>query len=162
MQVRMSVLANTVGKWVSSTWSRKTILWDYASFGRTGAAVPVPDATIEMVFTKDNAAVNGFNRWLINGTAFSMERMQPVFTVQRGKRYRVKMRNASDDIHPMHLHRHTFELTKIAGRSTSGVLKDVVMLGGYQDWNWISPRTTPGSRYLIATCSSTWITDSWR
>ena len=43
------------------------------------------------------------------------------------------MRNASDDIHPIHLHRHTFELTKVAGQPTSGVRKDVVMVGGYQE-----------------------------
>jgi FtsP/CotA-like multicopper oxidase with cupredoxin domain len=43
------------------------------------------------------------------------------------------MRNASDDIHPIHLHRHTFELTKYAGQSTAGVHKDVVMVGGYQE-----------------------------
>jgi FtsP/CotA-like multicopper oxidase with cupredoxin domain len=42
------------------------------------------------------------------------------------------MANASDDIHPVHLHRHTFELSSIAGQPTAGVLKDVVMLGGYQ------------------------------
>lgn len=48
------------------------------------------------------------------------------------RRYRLQMRNASDDIHPVHLHRHSFELTKIAGRATAGILKDVVMLGGYQ------------------------------
>ena len=29
----------------------------------------------------------------------------------------------------MHLHRHTFELTKVEGRATSGVLKDVVVVG---------------------------------
>ena len=43
------------------------------------------------------------------------------------------MRNASDDIHPIHLHRHSFELTSVAGQKTSGVLKDVVMVGGYQE-----------------------------
>jgi len=42
------------------------------------------------------------------------------------------MRNASDDIHPVHLHRHSFELTRIAGQTTAGVIKDVVMLGGCQ------------------------------
>jgi FtsP/CotA-like multicopper oxidase with cupredoxin domain len=40
---------------------------------------------------------------------------------------------ASDDVHPIHLHRHSFELTRIAGKPTSGVMKDVVMLGGYQE-----------------------------
>jgi FtsP/CotA-like multicopper oxidase with cupredoxin domain len=43
------------------------------------------------------------------------------------------MRNASDDIHPIHLHRHSFELTRTAGQPISGVMKDVVMLGGYQE-----------------------------
>ncbi|MFE4255524.1 multicopper oxidase domain-containing protein [Streptomyces sp. NPDC056910] len=34
--------------------------------------------------------------------------------------------------HPLHLHRHTFEVTHIAGTPTHGLRKDVVMLGGYQ------------------------------
>jgi FtsP/CotA-like multicopper oxidase with cupredoxin domain len=53
--------------------------------------------------------------------------------VQQGKRYRIHMRNASDDIHPIHLHRHIFELTSVVGMRTSGVMKDVLMLGGYQE-----------------------------
>jgi len=28
--------------------------------------------------------------------------------VHEGRRYRLKFRNASDDIHPLHLHRHSF------------------------------------------------------
>ena len=59
--------------------------------------------------------------------------MQPMFRVQQGKGYRLRMRNASDDIHPIHLHRHSFELTRVAGQAVSGVVKDVVMLGGYQE-----------------------------
>ena len=59
--------------------------------------------------------------------------MEPMYRLHQGKRYRLRMQNASDDIHPVHLHRHSFELTKIAGQSTAGVLKDVVMLGGYQE-----------------------------
>jgi FtsP/CotA-like multicopper oxidase with cupredoxin domain len=54
------------------------------------------------------------------------------FHLKQGKRYRLRMRNASDDIHPIHLHRHSFELTNLAGTRTAGVMKDVVMLGGYQ------------------------------
>jgi FtsP/CotA-like multicopper oxidase with cupredoxin domain len=46
---------------------------------------------------------------------------------------RPKIRNASDDIHPLHLHRRSFELTRIAGKPTAGVIKDVVMLGGFQE-----------------------------
>jgi FtsP/CotA-like multicopper oxidase with cupredoxin domain len=69
----------------------------------------------------------------VNGEAFSMRTMTPSITVHEGRRYRLKFRNASDDIHPLHLHRHSFELTRFAGRATSGVVKDVVMLGGFQE-----------------------------
>ena len=51
--------------------------------------------------------------------------------LRKGRRYRLRMRNASDDIHPVHLHRHTFEVTRFAGQATSGVMKDVVMVPGY-------------------------------
>ena len=62
-----------------------------------------------------------------------MEMVEPMLRLTQGRRYRLRMRNASDDIHPIHLHRHSFELTRVGGKSTSGVMKDVVMLGGYQE-----------------------------
>jgi FtsP/CotA-like multicopper oxidase with cupredoxin domain len=109
--------------------------WDYTRFGKAGTTATAPDETIEMLFAKDNAAEEGFNRWTINGTAFPMHSgVAPAsFHLHEGKRYRVRMRNASDDIHPIHLHRHSFELTKVGGKLTAGILKDVVMLGGYQE-----------------------------
>ena len=86
-----------------------------------------------MTFAKRNAADHGFNLWTVNGDPFSMEKMEPKFKLKHGKRYRWRMRNASDDVHPMHVHRLSFELTKFAGKPTSGLIKDVVMLGGYQE-----------------------------
>jgi FtsP/CotA-like multicopper oxidase with cupredoxin domain len=86
-----------------------------------------------MTFTKRNAAERGFNLWAINGAVFSGDSMKPAFHLREGKRYRLRMRNASDDIHPIHLHRHSFELTKLAGQTSAGVMKDVVMVGGYQE-----------------------------
>jgi FtsP/CotA-like multicopper oxidase with cupredoxin domain len=55
------------------------------------------------------------------------------FHLREGRRYRIHMHNASDDIHPVHLHRHSFELASIAGKPAAGILKDVLMLGGYQE-----------------------------
>ena len=109
--------------------------WNYMRFAKPGATAPSPDESIEMTFAKDNAAEEGFNRWTINGTAYPMmEHMAPPsYHLKQGKRYRIRMRNASDDIHPIHLHRHSFELTSIAGKPTAGILKDVVMLNGYQE-----------------------------
>ncbi len=59
--------------------------------------------------------------------------MEPMFQLSLGKRYRLRLRNASYDIRPMHLHRHSFELTKIAGKPTGSLFKDVAVLGGYQE-----------------------------
>lgn len=108
--------------------------WSYARFAKPGATAITPDQTFEMTFVKDNAAEDGFNRWTINGVAYPMSGQETpaTFHLRQSKRYRIKMRNASDDIHPIHLHRHIFELTSLNGKPTSGVMKDVVMLGGYQ------------------------------
>ena len=108
--------------------------WSYARFAKPGATAPEPDETIDMTFAKDNAAEDGFNRWTINGVAYPMSNMMAPasFHLKQGRRYRLRMRNASDDIHPVHLHRHSFEIVSIAGKPTAGILKDVLMLGGYQ------------------------------
>jgi FtsP/CotA-like multicopper oxidase with cupredoxin domain len=88
-----------------------------------------------MTFRKENAAAEGFNRWTINGLAYAMTEKQNPASVHlaRGRRYRLHLRNASDDVHPIHLHRHSFELTNLAGQPAAGIMKDVVMLGGYQE-----------------------------
>ena len=135
----MGIVIEYAGQTGKPQWHKpEPFHWDYARFAKPGATATKPDEVIEMIFAKENAADHGFNRWTINGTAFSMQdrkplTSKPLFKLHQGRRYRLRMRNASDDIHPMHLHRHSFELTKIAGRATAGILKDVVMLGGYQE-----------------------------
>jgi len=117
----------------------KPFHWDYAKFGSLQAKAAEPDETIEMLFTKRNAAEHGFNLWAINDIVFpsgdmdAVNRMGAAYRLRQGKRYRLRMRNATDDIHPIHLHRHSFELTKLAGIASAGVIKDVVMVGGYQE-----------------------------
>jgi FtsP/CotA-like multicopper oxidase with cupredoxin domain len=122
--------------------------WDYRLFADPHRQPQPPDHTIEMLFAKDNAADHGFNRWTINGTAFDMKTMPVSWRLQRGHRYRLRMRNASDDIHPMHLHRHIFELTRIGGSPTAGVHKDVAMLGGYQTMDVDFTADQPGLSLL--------------
>ncbi len=107
--------------------------WNYAWFGHPSLVTPPPDQVIEMTFRKDNAALNGFSRWTINDVAFDERSMASMFKLKQGLRYRLRMRNASDDIHPVHLHRHSFELVSVGGQPTGGVIKDVAMLGGYQE-----------------------------
>jgi FtsP/CotA-like multicopper oxidase with cupredoxin domain len=42
------------------------------------------------------------------------------------------------------LHRHSFELRSIGGKPTAGVIKDVVMLGGYQELAFDFVADNPG------------------
>jgi FtsP/CotA-like multicopper oxidase with cupredoxin domain len=130
----MGIVVEYPGKSGKPQWiAPKKFSWNYAQFGNGGGAQPAPDQTFEMTFAKQNAAADGFNLWTINGIAFSEQHMPPMFRVTQGKRYRLRMRNESDDIHPIHLHRHSFDLTRVAGQPVSGVRKDVAMLGGYQE-----------------------------
>ena len=97
--------------------------WDYTAFGRQ-ASVPEPDGTFPLTFEKIPGGRGGYNRWTINGK--SWPDTNPLFTAERGKRYRLVMSNNSGDTHPVHLHRHTFEVTKIGQKPTAGLMKDTL------------------------------------
>jgi FtsP/CotA-like multicopper oxidase with cupredoxin domain len=126
-------------------WSKpKPYRWDYSLFGKLNGAPAVPDETIEFVIVKHNAALGGFNQWTLNGEAFSMDTMKPMYRITPGRRYRLKFRNASDDIHPLHLHRHSFELVRVGGKPVAGVIKDVVMLAGFQEAEFDFVADNPG------------------
>ncbi|NVN10887.1 multicopper oxidase family protein [Nguyenibacter vanlangensis] len=141
----MGIVVEYAGMTGSPQWTRpQPFRWDYARFGRPDAMPPPPDETIEILIVKQNGALNGFNRWTLNGRAFSMDTKQPAYTLHRGRRYRCTFRNASDDIHPLHLHRHSFELTHIGGKPTAGLIKDVVMLGGFQELSFDFTADNPG------------------
>ena len=141
----MGIVVEYAGQKGKPHWVEpKPFRWDYSRFGKTNAPPASPDETIEVTIVKHNAVLNGFNQWTLNGEAFSMDTMKPMYTVYNERRYRLKFRNASDDIHPLHLHRHSFELTRIGGKPTADVIKDVVMLGGFQELEFDFVADNPG------------------
>ena len=141
----MGIVVEYAGAKGKPQWAKpKPFRWDYTRFGNPNAAAAAPDDTIEMTIVKHNGALQGFNQWTLNGQAFSMETMKPMHTVHEGRRYRLKFRNASDDIHPLHLHRHSFELVRVGGKPTAGLIKDVVMLNGFQEVKFDFVADNPG------------------
>ena len=74
------------GQWTAPPKSR----WDYTKFAKPGATSPAPDETFEMIFAKDNAAVEGFNRWTINGNAYPTAGAMapPAFHLREGRHHR--------------------------------------------------------------------------
>jgi FtsP/CotA-like multicopper oxidase with cupredoxin domain len=101
--------------------------WDYTIFG-TNAPHPAPDQTIDMVFEKVPGGPNGINHWLVNGKEYPHERE---FLLRQGRRYRLVFHNRSDDSHPLHIHRHLFELVELNGKPTAGIKKDTVIVPAF-------------------------------
>ena len=125
----LGVVVEYAGKHGPPQWvDSKKAVWDYTIFGRAEGTSPAPQQTIEMVFEKIPGGAGKFNSWLVNGKPYPHERE---FVLEKGVRYRLVMRNRSDDAHPMHLHRHLWELAEINGKKTAGVIKDTVIVPYY-------------------------------
>jgi len=99
--------------------------WDYSIFGTGVSSSPPPEQTIELIFEKIPGGAGKFNLWLVNGKPYPHERE---FVLHQGARYRLVMRNRTDDAHPMHLHRHLWEITEVNGKKSAGVMKDTVIV----------------------------------
>ncbi len=100
-------------------------IWDYTAFGHSRAAAE-PDARVPLVFKE----VQSSHHWTINGKSFP--KTSPIL-VKANRRYRLIFDNQSADPHPVHLHRHTFELIRVADKPTAGILKDVVMVPAWKE-----------------------------
>ena len=126
-------------QWVA----QPNVFWDYTKFGRPigpsdssigvagtagGAGGKAPPHVIDMVFEKIPGGSRPFNLWTINGKPYPHERE---FVLQHGQRYRINFRNRTDDSHPVHLHRHLFELIDVNGKATRGIMKDTVIVPLY-------------------------------
>ncbi|MGP0092922.1 MAG: multicopper oxidase family protein [Xanthobacteraceae bacterium] len=97
--------------------------WDYSAFGASSERAE-PDQRIELRFDKIPGGRGGYNRWTINGK--SWPDTNPMLVVQKGKRYRLAMTNNSGDNHPVHLHRHTFEVMSVGDKHMPGLMKDTL------------------------------------
>ena len=120
----LGIVIEYAGKKGAPVWKDPTpSTWDYTQFANSQVA-PNPDDSFTLTF-RDIGPLNGskFDTWTINNK--SWPQIDPL-TVQKGKRYRLVFRNGSGDQHPLHLHRHTFEVTRIGDKQISGLRKDVI------------------------------------
>ena len=104
---------------------RPSCTWDYRIFGDQNAATRTPDVTIPLVFTSRFKGHGALDQWMINGKSYPET---GAIVLREGLRHRLIFDNRSVDDHPVHLHRHNFELVSISGAATSGVHKDVVIV----------------------------------
>ena len=95
--------------------------WDYTLFGPPTSPAIEPDGRLTLAFR----ATGDGHHWTINRKQYPKT---DDIVVTAGRRYRWTLDNQSADPHPVHLHRHTFELVRVDGRPTSGIRKDVVVV----------------------------------
>jgi Putative multicopper oxidases len=120
----LGIVVEYAGRKGTPVWKDPTPAeWDYTQFA-ANTAVPKPDETFVLTF-RDIGSLHGskFDTWTINNKSWPNT---DSLIVHEGKRYRLVFRNGSGDQHPLHLHRHTFEVTRIGDKNTSGLKKDVI------------------------------------
>jgi FtsP/CotA-like multicopper oxidase with cupredoxin domain len=123
-QMGLGIVIEYAGKKGAPIWKDPgPAEWDYAQFANAPIGAK-PDETFVLTF-RDIGALHGsqFDTWTINNKSWPST---DSLIVQQGKRYRLVFRNGSGDQHPIHLHRHTFEVTRIGNREMSGLKKDVI------------------------------------
>jgi FtsP/CotA-like multicopper oxidase with cupredoxin domain len=126
----LGVVIEYAGKSGTPVWNDPApAVWDYSKFANAAAdpaTTPgkTPDETFVLTFRDIGPKKNtNFDIWTINNK--SWPQIEPLM-VQSGKRYRLVLRNGSGDQHPIHLHRHSFEVMRIGDKRMSGLMKDVI------------------------------------
>ncbi|HTF63947.1 MAG TPA: multicopper oxidase domain-containing protein, partial [Edaphobacter sp.] len=125
----MGVVVEYAGRSGKPVWQQpQALAWDYLPFGAVNAAASSAEIkvnTIPLIFESKFIGHGAMDRWMINGRSFPDTE---TVALRYGQRYRLVMKNKSMDDHPVHLHRHTFEVRRLAGRETRGILKDTLLV----------------------------------
>lgn len=122
----LGIVVEYAGKEGEAQWIDPVpVQWDYTIFADRVSPSAVAGQTIPLVFKQKFAGHGDFDHWTINGKSYPDTE---TIMLTSGTRYRLAMENQSADDHPVHLHRHSFEVKSINGRRTSGLIKDVLIV----------------------------------
>jgi FtsP/CotA-like multicopper oxidase with cupredoxin domain len=112
------------------------LIWSYerfaAQFAGPSSETPI---LVPLVFESRFRGHGAMESWTINGNSYPDAKVAALI---RGGRYRLQFINKSMDDHPVHLHRHSFELRSLglpltvapnaAAGDIRGIMKDVVLV----------------------------------
>jgi FtsP/CotA-like multicopper oxidase with cupredoxin domain len=134
----MAIVVEYADKSGSPQWLQpQSLNWSYEPFA---AVQPLeessePPELIPLVFESKFRGHGSMEGWTINGRSYPNTSAPPL---KPGQRYRLQLINKSLDAHPVHLHRHSFELRSLgaslavdrdaAPRPIRGIVKDVVLV----------------------------------
>jgi FtsP/CotA-like multicopper oxidase with cupredoxin domain len=120
----MGVVVEYAGQSGKPSWEQPDrLIWDYLRFAAASIEAPAsaPESAIDipLVFESKFAGHGAMDHWTINGRSFPNTE---TVALKQGNRYRLIFKNRSKEDHPVHLHRHLFELMR------SGIRKDTVLV----------------------------------
>src|ERR1700722_1240677 len=101
----------------------------HAGFGAGRRSAVEPDQMIEMLLEKRS---DGGYQWIVDrGTVDGRSQPGDALFLQQGRRYRLRMMNATGGVHTVHLRHHSFELTRVHQVPVSGIFGDTLRLERY-------------------------------
>ena len=125
----MGIVVEYSGSKGKPAWQQpEELTWDYSQFASAATSTqPAGNITdIPLVFESRFAGHGAPDHWMINGKSYPDTE---TIALTRGQRYRFIFKNPTSDDHPVHLHRHSFELRSLPRNpDTRGILKDVVLV----------------------------------
>jgi hypothetical protein len=96
----------------------------HAGFGASRRSAVAPDQMIEMLLEKRS---DGVYQWTIDGRPHPTDAL----FLQRGRRYRLRIINATGGVHTVSLRNHSFELKRIHQAPVSGIFRNTLRLERY-------------------------------
>jgi FtsP/CotA-like multicopper oxidase with cupredoxin domain len=127
MAAGMGIAVEYAGSTGKPRWEQpEELSWDYLRFAAAGPASPSETIALPLVFASKFEGHGAMDHWTINGKSYP-ETANPTLT--SGQRYRLSFINHSSNDHPVHLHRHSFELRRLPDHpEIHGILKDTVLV----------------------------------
>jgi FtsP/CotA-like multicopper oxidase with cupredoxin domain len=134
----MAVVVEYEKKSGAARWQQPSeLIWNYEQFAAAQPADSFREAPIlvPLVLESKFRGHGAMEAWTINGNSYPNARVAPLI---QGKRYRLQFINNSVDDHPLHLHRHSFELRSLGirlpaeqgapSKDIRGIMKDVLLV----------------------------------
>ncbi len=141
---KMATVVEYAGRSGPARWlAPEETRWSYLFFGKLGPAFgkpgpglgepglgETPGTFVPLTIGRRRPGPDGMEKWTINGETFNPG--APPRQLRRGESHHLVFENRTDEDHPLHLHRYSFELETLNGRAISGLIKDTVVLAARQ------------------------------
>lgn len=130
--------ATATGKPLWSDPNHPVEKYDYRMFAEP-AAPDMHDTNLSFRLERRPLTHHGFEQWAMVPATGNFD------VLQRDQRVRIHLQNATDEAHPMHLHRYEFELVNYCGDAIRGLKKDTVVVPPYGSVAFDLTPVQPGS-----------------